>query len=344
MNIFVLLLLCTLMVLGAHAQSESSSWSVAVLYWSMNIEGQVAMRRGLEAEAEKYNKRNSKKMKLIPYVAGDGKAGIKNQIKQFKDAIASKPDAIIIQPTDNAALSNTLKEANKKKIPVIAYDQYIVDGKLESIITSDNYQAGILNAEYILSFYKRQTPIKIVVFEYPKVSSTTERVDGFFNTLRLAGQDFQVLKTYEAVEPIGGEKAAQAFLKDFPEKGSVDVIFTVNDGGGLAVVKELLAAGRTEIKQATVDGDPASVQNILNKKITVIDAAQFCGEIGRQSFLTTVGVLNKKKVPKKVLVPTFPITEKTVPRYTGWSGQIPKPFRKDWMKGQFWWMGKIEKD
>ncbi|WP_413290849.1 sugar ABC transporter substrate-binding protein [Bdellovibrio sp. HCB337] len=340
----ILVLLLSFMFAGnALAQEPTPSWNIAVLYWSMNIEGQVAMRKGLEAEAEKYNKSHSKKIKITPYVAGDGKEGIRNQVQQFKTAIQSNPDAIIIQPTDNAALSGPLKVANRKKIPVIAYDQYIVDGKLRSFITSNNYQAGELNAEYIMSFYKRTDTIKIVVFEYPKVSSTTDRVEGFFDTLRKAEQNFLVLKTYEAVEPVGGKKAALEFLKDFPVKGSVDVIFSVNDGGGLAVVSELLSAERTEIKQATVDGDPASVQNVVNKKITVIDSAQFCGEIGRQSFLVTADVLNGKKVPAKVLVPTFPITEKTAGKYPGWSGEIPNAFRKPWAKDNKWWMGRVQK-
>lgn len=338
-SLYVLVL--SLITEAVHASPRQ----VAVLYWSMNIEGQVAMRKGLEAEAAKYNKPlpDSTKIKLIPFVAGDGKAGIKKQISQFGEALKLKPDAIIIQPTDNAALSKKLLEANRLKIPVIAYDQYIVGGKLDSFVTSDNYEAGRQNAEYISSFFARDAVIKIVVFEYPKVSSTTDRLDGFFDTLREQNQAFEVLKRYEAVEPVGGKKAAQEFLKDFPKKSSVDVIFTVNDGGGLAVVKELAAAGRTEIKQASVDGDMNSVKNITDKKITVIDSAQFCAEIGRQSFIVATELLGGKEVPKKVMVPTFPVTEKTAGSYKGWMSAMPKSFRKDWGRNSTVWDSTIKR-
>lgn len=325
--------------------SWANSRRVAVLYWSSNIEGQVAMRKGLEAAAEKYNKKATlqKRIELEPFVAGDGRAGIENQISQFAQALKAKPAVIVVQPTDNAALAEKLAEANRMKIPVVAFDQYIVGGELHTYVTSDNFQAGRLNAEYIMSLFPRHRKIRIVVFEYPRVSSTTDRVDGFFDTLRRQEQDFQVLKRYEAVEPVGGKKAAREFLKDFPQKSSVDVIFTVNDGGGLAIVQELLTAGRTEIKHATVDGDPKSIKNVLDKKITVIDSAQFCGEIGRQSFQVAAEILDGKTAPKRILVPTFPITEKTASRYPGWLGEMPPPFRKTWIKGKYFWQNKIHR-
>ncbi len=67
------------------------------------------------------------------------------------------------------------------------------------------------------------------------VSSTVERVNGLLDALRDQGKSFNILKTYQAVEPIAGRKAGEAILRDFPERNSIDAIFTVNDGGGLAV-------------------------------------------------------------------------------------------------------------
>ena len=73
----------------------------------MNIPGQVAMRKGLEAEAERNQPPEAKAAgnhTLETVVAGDGTAGIERQIKQMLEMIENKPDAIIVQPTDNAAL------------------------------------------------------------------------------------------------------------------------------------------------------------------------------------------------------------------------------------------------
>ena len=313
---------------------------VGVLYWSKNIEGQVIMKKGLEQEAAKLNqnaKKNSKPtIKLRTFIAGDGEKGIQNQIKQFYQLIKLKPDLIIVQPTDNAALKEPLLLANKKKIPVIAYDQYILGGKLLSFITSNNYQAGYLDGEYIASLFPKEKTIKLILVEYPNVSSTIDRVDGFFDALKNERQKFKLLKTYQAVEPVSGKKAGQKILRDFPRTGSVDVIFTINDGGGLALAKELLKAKRMEIKMATVDGDPESIKLLKAGKLIVIDSAQFCAELGRQSMAKAYDHLMGKKVPKKVLVPTFPITKGTLKRYPGWFGNIPPTFKKPWRPSTKW--------
>lgn len=278
------------------------------------------MRKGFEEEIEKFNKSHAEKINIVPYVAGEGRKGILNQITQMDDALKSNPKAIVIQPTDNSALARGLKEANAKAIPVIAYDQYIVNGNLASFVTSDNYQGGQDNGEYIDKLFNKGTTLRIVVFEYPQVSSTMDRVDGFFDALRSRNRNFKVLKRYQAVDPASGEAAAKQFLKDFPVKGSVDLILTVNDGGGISIVKSLWDKKRTEIRHATFDGDPESVENLKKGKLTVIDSAQFCAELGRETARSLIARLKNEKVSQKKLVPTFPVTSDSVKDYPGWMG------------------------
>lgn len=315
-NISLLILL-----LFFNVSSFAKTYEVPILYWSMKIGGQVAMRKGFEEEIDAYNKKNpANQIKLIPYVAGEGRPGILKQIGQFEDAIKKKPAAIVIQPTDNSTLTKGLQKANSLNIPVFVYDQYILDGKLTSYVTSDNYQAGWDNGQYIDSLFPKGKEIRLVVFEYPPVSSTTERVDGFFDALREKGRKFVVLKRYNAVDPGSGAIAVKQFLQDFPEKGSVDAFFTVNDGGGLIIIKTLWEKGRREMRYATVDGDPESVENIKAKK-TDIDSAQFCAEMGRESARKLIAHFNNEKFPQKYFIPTFPITIKTVNDYPGWMGR-----------------------
>lgn len=246
----------------------------------------------------------------------------------MNQALAKNPDAIVIQPTDNSALAEGLQAANKKKIPVIAYDQYIVNGKLTAFLTSANYHGGRDNGDYLDSLFKTDQTVRIAVFEYPAVSSTTERVDGFFDSLRSHGRKFEVVGRYQAVDPDSGREAVKKFLKDFPAKGTVDAILTVNDGGGLSIIKELIAQKRTELKHFTFDGDPESVENLKNGRLTVIDSAQFCAELGRESARTLVAVLRGQEVKNKIRVPTFPITEKSVKNYSGWLGVPSQELRR----------------
>jgi ribose transport system substrate-binding protein len=280
----VFLFSVTLLTVPCPTPADAEEFRVGVLYWSMNIPGQVAMRAGLEAEAARINAAahtdGRPSVKLEARVAGDGEIGIENQIRQMEEMVAMGVDCLIVQPTDNAALAAPLRAANQAKIPVVAYDQYISGGTLAAYRTSDNYQAGYLDGEYIAAKFAAEKEIRLILVEYPQVSSTVERVNGFLDALRENGRQYKILKSYFAVEPISGEKAGRDILRDFPQPGNIDVVFTVNDGGGLAVVNVLAAAGRSEIMVATIDGDPASVNNIMAGRLTVIDSAQFCGPLG----------------------------------------------------------------
>lgn len=149
----LLLFFCT-------AGASATQFRVGVLYWSMNIPGQVAMRTGLENQCDRINAaarlNGDPTIHLETRVAGDGEPGIENQIRQMQELINDGVDLIIVQPTDNAALSSVLRQANSARIPVVAYDQYISGGQLAAYRTSDNYQAGYLDGEYIASGLHRK--------------------------------------------------------------------------------------------------------------------------------------------------------------------------------------------
>lgn len=333
-----------MMVLSVSVWAKE--YKIAALYWSMNIPGQVAMRRGLEAEVKKINaeakKSNAPQITLIEYVAGDGAQGMEKQIGQFKDALSKKVDGIVVQPTDNAALSGALIEANAANIPVVAYDQYIDGGKLESFVTSDNYQAGFLDGEYASHLFKAKKELNIAIVEYPHVSSTVSRVDGFIDALEKYKVKYKILKRYEAVEPVAGRRVGKQILKDFPTKGSLDLVFTVNDGGGLSVAQEIVSAKRDDIALATVDGDPESTKIIKNRGIIKIDSAQFCGPMGGVALRSLYDVLGGKKVGKQILIPVFPITAETISRYPGWLGPIPAKFKKPWESISPYWLNELK--
>lgn len=325
--------------------SLAKDYRVAVLYWSATIPGQLAMRKGLESEVESINKAaretGAPGVILETRVAGDGDSGIEKQIEQMKEAIASRPDVIIVQPADNAALAEPLREANKAAIPVVAYDQYISGGKLAAYRTSDNYQAGFLDGEFIASKFSTNAEIRLVLVEYAHVSSTVERVNGFLEALGEYKRRYKILKSYSAVDPISGRKVAEQFLRDFPGTNSVDVIFTVNDGGGVPIVELLAAAGRTEILVATVDGDPTSVKNIQEGRLTVVDTAQFCGPLGAEAMAAAYALAMGKKPERQALVPVFPITSNTLSLYPGWQGPIPKVLDKPWPSHSPQWEGRL---
>lgn len=343
-------LLFSALALAAFAWPASAAdrpYRVSALLWSPNIPCQVAMREGVEEAFRNINNKSARvpgapRVALTVFQAGDGQEGIERQIRQMRQAIQDQADLIIVQPTDNAALVQPLREANEAGIPVVAFDQYISGGRLAAYVTSDNYQAGYLDGEYVASRFLGRRELRLVMVEYPHVSSTVERVDGFLDALNDYGKRYRIVGNFSAVEPVGGEAAGRAILERFPAPGSVDVVFTVNDGGGLAVYDRLAAAGRQEIFFASVDGDPRGVQQIAEGKKRGIVSAQFCGPMGEEAGKLAWAELRGQPHGRYLLVPTFPVTAETAGRYPGWRGPIPADFHKPWPSNQTVWRGALK--
>ncbi|MBN8633064.1 MAG: hypothetical protein J0L76_19695 [Rhodobacterales bacterium] len=108
------------------------------------------------------------------------------------------------------------------------------------------------------------------------------------------------------------------------------------------MVDTLAKGGRDEIAVASVDGDPASVENIRTRRLTRIVSAQFCGPLGGAAMKAAFDVARGQAVPKQILVPVFPVTPETLERYPGWLGPIPASFKKPWAAKQPQWPGGAE--
>ncbi|MBO9539398.1 sugar ABC transporter substrate-binding protein [bacterium] len=329
----VLLAVCLLTLCLVSPLGAAPPYVIGVVYWSMAIPGQVAMRHGLEAAAAEINRsRPARPVRLIPFVGGDGETGIRNQIAAMARLVKLRPDAIILQPIDSAALSKPVQEANRANIQVVAYDQYVLKGKLACYLTSNNALAGYLDGEYLAYRFRARTaknPLRLVIVEYPYVSSTVERVEGLQDALADAGVPYRIVARYEAVEPKGGFQAGRAIAKRHP-RGSVDAVFCVNDGGGLSVMRALKEAGRDDILMATIDGDPAAVRTIAQGGPIAIDTAQFCGALGAESLRVTYRLLKGERIPKEILMTVFPITRESLGAYPGWGGVVPPVIRRPW--------------
>jgi ribose transport system substrate-binding protein len=327
-------LLIAIALTAAAARPSAATpppYDVGIVYWSMRIPGQVAMRQGLEREAMRINHANPKRpIRMHAVVGGEGEAGIRRQRHAMYRFIGKRMDALILQPIDSAALSTPVLAANRAGIPVIAYDQYVLEGKLACYVTSNNWLAGHLNGEYLIHrFRAHKGPLRLVLVEFPYVSSTVERVEGLRDAFHEAGRAYAIAGRYEAVEPEGGRLAGQQILANHPP-GTIDAIFCVNDGGGHAVMEALTRAGRRDVVMATIDGDPRMVENIRQGGIVGIDTAQFMGPLGAESMAWTYQKLKGEPVPRQVLLTVFPITRKNLDAYPGWDGPIPREIRKPW--------------
>lgn len=114
------------------------------------------------------------------------------QIKDIENLIQSGCEYLIIVPVDGNALTDVLKKAKDKNIPVIAYDRLIMDSDaVRYYATFDNYKVGQILGEYIehkLGLKNDDTPTRYI--EFFSGDQHDHNVEAFWNG------SMEVLKPY----------------------------------------------------------------------------------------------------------------------------------------------------
>ena len=81
--------------------------------------------------------------------AGDN--DIPTQVNQIENMISNGDDVLVIAAIDGSALTEVLKGAKDKKIPVISYDRLIMNtDAISYYATFDNYKVGQMQGNVIL--------------------------------------------------------------------------------------------------------------------------------------------------------------------------------------------------
>ena len=156
--------------------------------------------------------------------------------------IYSKPevDAIIIASTDRARLVEPIRQAAAQGVKVVAVDSALDGSAHVNFVTTDNYAAGKLAAERIVTLLKRQGSVA-VMRTLPGSGSTNDRADGFVDYIRKnAPQITIVADEYGGGTRGKAARSAAALLARLPQ---VDALFAVNESTGDGVLRALRQAG-----------------------------------------------------------------------------------------------------
>ena len=188
------------------------------------------------AEAEKYPD--------IDLRVAEGTNDANLQISQVETFINDKVDAIVLLPTDGAALTEVAIQAMDAGIPVINVDREFSSTFASRVtILGDNYGMGVSAGTYICEEVG-DNPDAIVA-EIAGIDSlplTQDRTQGFNDALEDCGltvsnrvaADFTVQ---------GGEAAASQLLAAAPQ---IDALWNHDDDQGIGVLAAIDAAGRDE--------------------------------------------------------------------------------------------------
>ncbi|HIW36813.1 MAG TPA: sugar-binding protein [Candidatus Treponema faecavium] len=214
--------------------------------------------------------------------AGDN--DIPTQVSQIENMIMGNCKVLVVAAIDGSALTEALKGAKDRGIPVIAYDRLIMNSDAVSYYaTFDNYRVGLTQGSYIRDALQLDTepgPFYMEIFTGPTDDNNTN----FFY-----GGAMDILRPYidsgKVIVRSGQTTLAQCSTLNWsteeaqkrmeniisanqygPSSNQLDAVLCSNDSVANGVTNALLAVGYTEENIPVITGqdcDKPSVKNMI---------------------------------------------------------------------------------
>lgn len=308
MSGFLLLVLFTTFVGCGRIEENDSErqYKFGATYMTLNNPFFVALNNGIKDVVEANGD---------ILIALDPALDPKKQVLQIEDLIQQGVDAIFLNPTDWKEIKPGLEAAKIAGIPIINVDAGVYDTDLvSSIISSDNYNAGVLCAKDMIS---RLDSAKIVILEQTTAKSAIDRTQGFIDTIKGKSQ-YEII----AKESTEGqlEQAMPVMEKIIRKHDEIDVVMALNDPTAMGALAALQVAKRdSHVLIYGVDGAPEAKQMIKDGKMTA-SAAQSPNTIGKVAAQVAYDILQGKAVEKEIYVDIIFMDKDNVDNYgtTDW--------------------------
>lgn len=166
---------------------------------------------------------------------------VQEQSQLIKRAVEAGADAIMLAALEPVGVSSAVEDAKAARVHIIYVDAPAVE-EGDVILATDNYQAGRLAAETMLSEFSEigTTSGSIGIISHIPISFTIEnRERGFRDVMEEDGR-FTLLDTiYTDGTPDDSQAAAERYIADFDDLVG---IFAVNEGTTMGLGRALAAS------------------------------------------------------------------------------------------------------
>jgi ribose transport system substrate-binding protein len=155
---------------GGNQGGSGQSYNLALIVGVIGDEFYTSMGCGAKGEA--------KKLGASVKVQGPQQFDPSQQTPVVNAVIQSKPDAILIAPTDKSAMIGPIQSAVNQNIPVFTVDTFIAKPIALSHISSDNLEGGKLAAKALADAIGKKGKV-LCINVTPGISTTDQRQQGF---------------------------------------------------------------------------------------------------------------------------------------------------------------------
>lgn len=246
-----------------------------VQHWNLEING---CREAVEAAGGKFT-----------YTVADGNE--QQQVADVENMVQMGIDMLIIGPCNSEGIVPTIEELKRKGIPVMTSDIGVTGTKVTAHVASDNYQIGVMAAEYMANELGGKGQIAMIT--WPAASATADRENGFVDTI----------KKYKDINIVASQDAGSARAKALEVSENIilankDIVavFGCNAESALGAYSATQSLNRSDILVVAVDTDSevmAAIAAGSNLKATI---AQNPYEMGYQAGATAIKHLRGEPV------------------------------------------------
>jgi ribose transport system substrate-binding protein len=263
----------------------------------------------------------AKKFSDIDLKVAEGTNDANLQISQVEGFINDKVDAIVLLPTDGAALTDVATRAMQAGIPVINVDrEFSSPFAARATILGDNYGMGVSAGTYICNQLKSKKDA--IVAEIAGIDSlplTQDRSRGFKDALGDCG--LKVSHRVAADFTVqGGEAAASQLLAAAPK---IDAIWNHDDDQGVGVLAAIDAAGRKDFFMVGGAGSANAMRaikagNTVLKATVIYPSTQAADAISLARLVVQGKALSdivEVEVPNRIVLHAPVVTKDNVDKY-----------------------------
>jgi ribose transport system substrate-binding protein len=220
----------------------------------------------------------------------------------------SKPDALLVAPTDVSKLDPDLQKIQSNGTKIIFVDTSSSDMSIGlSRISSNNNAGGALAAKNLGQLLGGKGTVAVI--SMAKGTSTTDaRVAGFQQEMKSAYPNIKLLPEQEDTDATTTQ--ATSFIEaDVTSHPTLSGVFTANTVTAQGVAAGLQHANKTgKVKMVTFDAEPAEIQ-YLKSNIAQLVIAQEPAIEGQDGVIQAVNALTGKKVTASIPTPLIAITK-----------------------------------
>jgi len=279
--------------------SGSSAKTMELIVGTKSDDFYVTMECGAEKEAKKLG------VKLT--VTGPATFSIPEQKPLIDGAEVSKPDALLVAPTDASALDPDLLKVQKGGTKLIFVDTSSSNAALGlSRISSDNAAGGKLAADSLGQLLGGKGTVAVISVA-KGVSTTDARVQGFEQEMAAKFPGITLLP--EQNDDADSVTTATSFVEgDITGHSTLDGVFAANVITAEGAASGIQHAGKSgKVKLATFDADTTQVADLKNGSLQLAIAQEPSLE-GADAVQQGLAAIEGKPVTKQIATPLMAIT------------------------------------